>query len=177
MTGGWPSPALRFLHGSACIVIIMWGVRAASEFLVPVFMGLLLAYSFLPLPTWVMKRFKLRKHAAIVLVGASMVASSLGMVLLLSWRIVQMKAKLPIYREQLMSLYAGLVVFFRGYGIDLAGLVAAKFSTPDRVIESALTILPQAVGVFGDGLLISVLASVFLVTMAERQRCMSSGLT
>ena len=168
MTGRSPSPALHYLHGAACVVIILWGVRAASEFLVPVFMGLLIAYSLLPLPTWVMKRFKLRKHVAIGLVGAVMAAGTVGMVPLLSWRIVQLKAKLPIYQEQFTGLYGSLVVFFRGHGIDLAGLMAAKVPTSDRAIESALTVLPQAVGFLGDAFVISVLALVFLMTMAEQ---------
>ena len=168
MTDRSPSPALRLLQGSACVVIIMWGVRAASELLVPAFVGLLIAYAFLPLPTWLMRRFGLRKRAAIALVGVSMAAGNLVMVLLLSWRIVQMRAKLPIYREHFMSLYESLVEFARGYGVDLAGLVAAKSPTTDRVIESARTVLPEAAGFLGDGLVISVLAAVFLVTMAEQ---------
>lgn len=168
MTDRSPSPTLRFLLGSACVVIIMWGIWAASQFLVPVFMGLLIAYSFLPLPSWLMKRFSLRKNAAIALVGASMAALNLGLVLLLSWKIMQVRAKLPIYREHFMSLYGSLVVFFRGHGIDLAGLVAAKLPTSDRVIESALTVLPEAVSFLSGGLVVSVLAAVFLVTMAEQ---------
>ena len=168
MTDRLPSPTLRFLQGSACVVIILWGVRAASSFLVPVLMGLLIAYSVLPLPTWLMKRFNVRKPAAIALVGASMVAVSLGMVPLLSWRIVQLQAKLPVYHEHFMSLYGSLVVFLRGHGIDLAGLVASKLPTSDQAIESALTVLPQAVSFLGDGFIISVLALVFLVTMAEQ---------
>ena len=162
------SPTLRFLQGSACVVMILWGVRAASGFLVPVFMGLLIAYSFLPLPNWLMRRFRLRKSAAIALVGASMACMSVVVVLLLSWRVVELKAKLPMYHEHFTSLYDSLVVVFRGYGIDLAGLVSSKFPTSDRMIESALTLLPEAVGFLGDGLIICVLAVVFLVTMAEQ---------
>ena len=167
MTDRLSSPTLRLLQATACVIIIMWGIRAASQLLVPILMGLLLAYSFLPLPNWLKKRFNLGKNAAIALAVAMMGTLILGLVLMLYWRVMFMRAKLPIYQSAFESLYENVMGFMQAHGIVIAGLEAGK-STSDRALEFILKILPEAGNFLGDGLLIAILALVFLSTMAEQ---------
>jgi len=51
---------LRVLEVSAYVVIVAWGIREASEILSVVLLSLLLAFAYLPLPKWLMRRFHLR---------------------------------------------------------------------------------------------------------------------
>ena len=60
---------VRILQVAAYIVLVAWGIRAASQVLVLLFMGITGAYGFLPLPNWLMKRFNVGKHAAMALMG------------------------------------------------------------------------------------------------------------
>ena len=62
---------LRVLEVSAYVVIVAWGIRAASEILSIVLLSLFFAFVYLPLPKWLIRRFRLRKGAAISLGVAS----------------------------------------------------------------------------------------------------------
>ena len=168
MTDRLSQQTLRYLQGGACLVVILWGISAASGILVPILMGLLLAYSFLPLPSWLMKRFHLGKGAAIVLAGGLVGALLLGFVLLLYWRFTHIRGQLPIYEEHFMSFYRGVAVFLQGRGIEMPGADAVEAYVSRNLPEVARMVLPEAAGFLVDGLLIAVLAAYFLVTIAEQ---------
>ena len=58
------SRSSRYLQGAACLVVILWGIREASEILVPILLSLLLAFGFLPLPNWLTGKLHLRGGTA-----------------------------------------------------------------------------------------------------------------
>ena len=58
-------PLLRILLEAAAVVILMWGIRAVAEILAPLLIATLLAYAFVPLPNWLIQRYRLRKTAAL----------------------------------------------------------------------------------------------------------------
>ena len=168
MTDRLSSQTLRYLQGAAYLVVILWGIRSASAILVPVLSGLLLAYGFLPLPHWFMKRFAMGKRPAIALASVLMGALILGSALLLYWRFAQIREKLPIYQEHVINLYHNVSVFLQARGIEIAGVDAARSYLSDHVSEYVGMVAARAAVFLGDGLLIAILASYFLVTMAEQ---------
>lgn len=161
-------PMLRLLQGAACVVIIMWGVRTASHLLGLVLLGILLAYSFLPLPKWIMRRFKLEKNAAIGLAVALAGTVSLVTVLLLFETTLRLRERLPVYHEHFMGLYEKVLVFSNAHGINLASLPSRNLSSSDRILELSRVVLPEAAGLLSDGLLISALGLVFLIELVEQ---------
>jgi AI-2 transport protein TqsA len=160
-------PMLRSLQGAACVVILMWAIKAASELLVVLLMALMFAYAFAPLPRWFMQRFRLGKTAALVLTVALLGTLNVVMVAILYGSVGRMTERLPVYHEHFMSLFEKLVVFANVHGINFANLSVAKVSNSDRILEFARVALQQAGGFLADGVLISVLAWVFLVEMVE----------
>ena len=162
-----PSPILRFLHGAACTVIILWGVRAASSVLGPLLLGLLLAYAILPFPKWLMRRFKFSKSAAIAMTAVAVAASGLYLVFSLDLATVRIATKLPIYEQHLASLYQQVTVFMSAHGIEPPSLSVKNVLTPERLREIARVVIPEAGMLITNGLLISLLAFLFLMEMAE----------
>lgn len=71
---GTTSTALRLLQGAAYVVLVAWGIRAASHVLSIVLIALLLTYVIAPFPKWLVHRFRLRKSLAIVLTVAFVAA-------------------------------------------------------------------------------------------------------
>ena len=168
MTDRLSSRTLRYLQGGAYLVVILWGISEASAILVPVLSGLLFAFGFLPVPHWFMKRFDLGKRTAMALASVLLGALVLGSVLLVRWKFTQIQAKLPIYQEHVISLYQNVSVFLQGRGIEIASVDAAQAYVSDHISEYARMVAAQAAAFLGDGLLIAILASYFLVTMAEK---------
>jgi AI-2 transport protein TqsA len=169
MTGLWSQPMMCRLQGIACVVIIMWGIRTASHLLVVLLMALVFAYAFVPLPQWLIQRLRVGKSAALLLTLALLGTLNVLTVVLLYDSVARMKARLPVYDERFMGLYEKVLVFADAHGINFANLSAAKLSTSDKVLEFSRVLLQQASGFLADGLLISVLAWLFLVEMVVEE--------
>jgi AI-2 transport protein TqsA len=88
-------------------------------------------------------------------------------VILLYDSVARMKARLPEYDERFMGIYEKVLVFANAHGVNFANLSATKLSASDKVLEFSRVVIQQASGFLGDGLLISVLAWVFLAEMVE----------
>jgi AI-2 transport protein TqsA len=159
-------PILRMLLGAACIVIILSGVRAASAVLGPLLLSLLIAYAVVPFPKWLMVRFKLHKSAAIAMTAIAVIAFGLYLLLALDLATVRIAAKLPIYEEHLANLYHQSAVLMNSQGIVAPSLSVKSVFTPERLGELSRAVLPEAGSIISNGLLIGILAFLFIIEMA-----------
>jgi len=169
-------PILYRLQGVACLVIILWGIGRASHLIVLVLLGGLLACSFLPLPEWLLRRFRFGKSAAIGLGAALLATLSLVTIFLLYERIPSFKAELPAYQERFIVLYRSVVAFLNGHGIHLGGASSLPFPSSERILELSRAAIPGAAGFLGDALLVNLLALIFLSAMVERPGAKRSAL-
>ncbi len=161
-----PFPFLRLLLGAACVVIIMGGIRAASAILGPLLLGLLLAFAIVPFPKWLMVRFKFRKSAAIAMTAVAVGVCGLYLVFALDLATVRVAAKLPIYEQHLASLYQQIAEFMNARSIVVPDLSVKGVFTPARLREISSAVLPEAGSIVSDGILISLLAFLFVIEMA-----------
>jgi AI-2 transport protein TqsA len=159
-------PILRMLLGAACTVIILSGVKAAAAVIGPLLLSLLIAYAVVPFPKWLMLRFKVHKSAAIALTAVAVVAFGLYLLLALDLATVRIAAKLPIYEEQLANLYQRIDVFLNAHNIVAPSLSVKSVFTPERLREISRAVLPEAGSIISNGLLIGVLAFLFIIEMA-----------
>ena len=169
MSNSLPPKILRQLQAVAYLVIILWAIKSAAAVLVPVLLGLLLAYCFLPLPKWFMERFTLGKRTAIALASAAVGGLILLSVPLLYWRFTQLREKVPIYQDHFISLYQNVALYLQGHGITIpaADTDAARSFLSDHISGYLRFFVPHAARILGDGLLVAILAAYFLSTMAE----------
>jgi AI-2 transport protein TqsA len=160
-------PMLQFLQAAACLVIILWGIRSASDLIALVLLGILLACVFLPLPEWLMQRFKLGKGAAIGLSVVSLGTLSLVTVFYLYERISHLRDKLPVYQDRFMVVYEKTLILLNAHGINLVSHSTTKLSSSDRFLELSRVVLPEAGRVLSDGLLVCVLSLIVLIVMVQ----------
>ena len=161
-----PHPMLRMLLGAACVIIILTGVKAASAVLGPLLLSLLIAYAVVPFPKWLMSRFKLHKSSAIALTAVAVVAFGLYLLLALDLATIRIAAKLPTYEERLADLYQQIAVFMNAHNIVAPSLSIKTVFTPERLRELSRAVLPEAGSIISNGLLIGVLAFLFIIEMA-----------
>jgi AI-2 transport protein TqsA len=161
------SPILRILLGAACVVIVMAGIRATAPILGPLLLGLLLAYSVVPFPKWLMHRFKLSKNWAMVWTAAAALAFGVYILVTLDVATVLISEKLPTYEQHLASLYAQLVAFMSAHGVVAPSLSIKNVFTPERLREITRVLLPEAGAILSNGLLIFFFAFLFIMTMVE----------
>ena len=60
---------MRLLQAAAYVVLVAWGIKAASHVLSIILIALLLTYAILPFPQWLMHRFHFRKSLVVVLLS------------------------------------------------------------------------------------------------------------
>jgi len=161
------SGSMRLLLGGACIVIISWGIKAASSVLSLILLGFLLAYSALPFVKWMMHQFHLRKTMALALAVALMGTLAVVLLFLLYSNVASAKEKLPIYEEHARDLYQQVEVFLHAHGIDLVSLSATKVSISNEIVRFAHLILPEASSLFSDGLVVVLLGGFLLSLIGE----------
>jgi AI-2 transport protein TqsA len=166
----------RLLVMVACVVIILCGVSRTSHLVVLVLLSILLACSFLPLPEWLIKRFELGKGAAIGLAVALLGTLSLVAVFSLGDRIYRLRAELPAYHQRFMVLFESVVAFLDRHGIKIDSLAHTTASTSDRILEMGRVAVPAAAGFLGDGLLVTLLALIFLSAMVQQTGAKANSL-
>ena len=155
---------LHSLEGAACIVIILWGVKASSTVLGPLLLGLILAYAVVPFPMWLIYRFKLSKRTATAITAIALAAIGLLALLTLEAGIGRLAARVPLYEQHLAGLYDQFTLLISRFQ-DPANLSFQKLLTPERLGDMAISIVPQAGAIASTALLICLLASLFLMEM------------
>jgi len=179
MAERFPLTLLPYVQAAASIVVLAWGVAAASHLISIVLLSLLLAYCILPLPLWLHHRFHLGKGASI---GLAAVILAVGYALLSAYLAVaghRLAAKLPVYQERLAGVYNSVIPFLASHGISVSNLSTPTLLSPDRIIEYAGVLLPMVLGSLTDGLLIGLLSVLFVLQLAEepaRQNRLIAGL-
>ena len=159
--------AIRVLQAAAYVVVVAWGIKAASHILSVIFIALLLTYVILPFPKWLMRRFHFPKGLAIPLTLAFVATIYLVVSVALIEASFQLREKMPMYVEHFRTLHERIAVFLSAHGIQSGQLSLKNMYSSDRVIEFARMILPTVIGLFSDRLLVSLLSLIFLIEMAD----------
>ena len=154
------------LQVAACLVVVAWGVVQASQLVSTLLLALLLAYCVLPLPQWIMRRFKLGEGAAIGLTVTLVGLFYLIVGVYLVDAAHRMTAKLPGYEDRLQAIYDGIVPFLVAHGIQSSSLSTATLLSSDRMLGCARAVLPGILGSVSNGVLISLLSLLFVVEMS-----------
>jgi len=164
---GIDTSPVRSLEILAYIVIIGWGITAASEIISVILFSLLLAYAYLPFPNWLMHRFQVRKSMAISITVVAMLLIYLILAVGLFEAGFRFRERLPLYEQHLSSLYAQLVAFLNSHGFQSSAFTSTNFYSSERVMNFVSTLLPKVIGLFSDRVLVSLLSLLFLVQIAE----------
>ena len=158
---------MHFLLGAACIVIISWGIKVASDILSLILLGFLLAYSALPFVKWIMHKFRLRKTVALAIAVGLLGMLAIGLLLVLFENIASAKERIPLYEEHARDLYQQVAAFLNAHSIDITSLSATKESTSGQLLKFADLILPEVSSLFSNGLVVVLLGAFILLIIAE----------
>jgi AI-2 transport protein TqsA len=167
---------MRLVQSAAYIVVVAWGIKAASHILSIILIALLLAYVILPFPKWLMRRFQFPKRLAIPLTVAFVATIYFVVSVALIEASFQLREKMPMYVEHFRTLHERIAVFLSAHGIQSAQLSLKSMYSSDRIIELARMILPTMIGLFSDRLLVSLLSLIFLIEMADPEEAQTGPL-
>jgi predicted PurR-regulated permease PerM len=163
-----PSP-LRFLHTAACIVIVLWAIKAAAEIIWPVLIALLIAYCILPFPNWLLRRFKLRKSLVLVLTAFFMIGLHVVLGLMFVLTLGRMKERLPLYHEHLKGAEAQFASFLTSLGLDASKIIPPELFSSDQILRLAHIVLPEALNLLSNRALIALLTIILVIELVQEE--------
>ena len=145
----------RFLLIAACLIVVVAGVKAASDLMVPFLSALFLAMITLPLLNWLRgRRIPTPLAVVITLVAALSVLAAVAIVV--GGSISGFTAEVPKYQERLNEMTKEVFAWFEAHGIDLSSQLTTDLVNP-----------ADAFGVAAGALrgVASVLSNFFLVLL------------
>ena len=107
------SPILRYMLSAAAVVIIVIGLKYASDVLAPIFFATTLAILFTPALRWLEQKGLPTGLALLVMVLA------LGGIIILTFSLKQLALRLPVYEELLLQRIDAFTAALGIIGIDV----------------------------------------------------------
>ncbi|EYF06619.1 AI-2E family transporter [Chondromyces apiculatus] len=146
---------LRVLVGGACLVLIIAGLRSASELLVPIAFSAFLAVLAMPLVSWLRRR-RVPDVLAVGVVVLLVLALLSGLAGVVGGSVNSLVAEMPRYQERFNGLVTMVTGYLEDHGIEVS---ASKVR--------GLLDLSSTIGLVGGTVaqLASVLSDTFLVIL------------
>ncbi len=155
-----------FLIQAACLVVVIFGVRAMGSFLSVILLGILLAYSLSPVPIWLIRK-RMPARAAVLITVLLAIAVGAGALTLAGVSIVQLRERLPVYEENWAALKDNVSGFLAAYGVDTKDVFSLEFIGPEKLIGWAKALLLQGGQTAGQLFLLLFLMILALIEIVE----------
>jgi len=152
---------LPVLVATACIVVIVAGMKAAAPLLSNIFLAWLLAYSISPLPHWLMRK-RVPAALAVLLTLLIVVVGGLAIASLFGLSVSGLIQKLPTYQARLTEVFESLKNFPLIGNIDVEKIKSLDIISPARLVGYAGAVLGGIGGILGNTLLIIFLVAILL---------------
>ena len=114
-----PANRLSPLLATAALVVIVAGIKAAEQIMVPFLLAAFIA-TIAATPVYWLHRFRVPVGVAIALVMLALIVALLGMGAVAAQSVDGFQEQLPFYRERLGGLLEGLLAALAGLGIELS---------------------------------------------------------
>ena len=159
---------LPVLVATACIVVIIAGMKAAAPLLNNIFLAWLLAYSISPLPYWLMRK-RVPTGLAVLLTLLIVVVGGLAIASLFGLSVSGLIQKLPMYQARLTEVLGSLhnAPFIKDLDVDK--IKSLEMFSPARFVGYAGQVLGGIGGILGNTLLIIFLVAILLFEFAGIQ--------
>lgn len=153
------SPVFRFLIVTASLVIVVAGLRAAAEILVPVLFAVILTMALASAFRW-LQRKGVPSGLAILLLILALLLAGLLLIGIVARSLGELSQKLPTYQQNLADKQAAVQAWLTARGIDLPGLLQGLD------VRSLATVALRIVAALGNALsqvFLILLVAVFLL--------------
>ncbi|RLT92142.1 AI-2E family transporter [Ketobacter sp.] len=147
------SPTLKVLLGFACFVVVVAGMKAASEILVPFLLSAFIAILCAPLVMWLESR-RIPTSLAVIAVVLLVVLTIGGFSMLVATSINDFARQIPAYQASLREETTAVTQWLAGHGIELSQKMAKEQINPGKVMEMVRTVVTGFGNVLTDFFLI-----------------------
>lgn len=155
----------RFLLLAACLVVVVYGLRAAAAILVPFALALFLTVLSLPLLSWLQRR-RVPSWLAVLLTVLANVAALGAVGLMVSQTLNEFVAALPRYTAGLQRMAAASIARIEAHGIGVSRWISTDLIDPGRVMDMAGGALRGIAAFLSSAFLVVIFMSFMLAEAA-----------
>ena len=157
------SPVLRFLLGAGGLVLLVAGMRAASDIINPFLLALIFAFTFGPSIGWLQKK-GLPAWLALLLTIFLLLGGGILLLVFLGTAVSELIEALPSYQSSAEGQSADLQASLANIGINAESIL--DLFNPERIFELFGKILAEVIGaVAATGFMLFVLAFMLFETL------------
>lgn len=159
-----PDRGARFLIIAASLVIVVAGLRAAGQLLLPFLVSVFLAIIALPLMVWLQRRGAPTALAVLATILTA-VAILAGVVIVVGRSLNEFTAAAPGYQARFQELAGSTLTWLDARGIETQGWGAPEFLNPDALMDLVGGTL-RAVAAVAQNTFLVILTMVFILAEA-----------
>jgi predicted PurR-regulated permease PerM len=159
------SPAARFLLVAGAFVVVVSGLKAASDLVTPFLLSVFIAVLVIP-PLQYLRGRGLPGWAAMLVIVALLVGVGGGVAALFTGSLNEFNARLPEYQLRLKTMSGDFATWLDSVGVHVSRDVFTSFVDPSRVLGFAGELIKGLGGVLTNALLI-LLTVIFILLEAS----------
>src|SRR5438876_11681510 len=131
------SPVVRYVTAAAAIVIVVFGLKYASDFVAPILLAATLAILFTPALRWLEKK-GLHTGLALLVMVLGLGGFIVLLIIILTASLEQLSLQLPVYEELLLQRLDAFASAMGNIGIDVQHALDAFVVDTTAIAKSAI---------------------------------------
>jgi len=158
---GFP-PSVILLISAASLVAVVFGMKYAAAFIVPVLLGLLITLAFYPLLDRLIK-WRVPPMIALLITVVVAVVICVAVVAFMAASLANVARTLPGYADELASIKKDVVGWLNSTGLDVNALAGKASLDPSKIINLITDFVNSFIGVVSAGSFIALCAFFMLL--------------
>ncbi|MEE9573106.1 MAG: AI-2E family transporter [Candidatus Neomarinimicrobiota bacterium] len=168
------SPILRILIGGACTVLIIAGLKAASDIVGFVLIAVMLAISITPVVIFLTNK-GLKRGLSLFITIFSLLIVGIMLVTLLGTSVVELSTTLPTYESRMQELIVSIDAVLEKYNFDIDKLIAQSELDTKRLVQIATSLLSKLGNSLGSGIFLIIVVSLMVVEFSGYEYKIQTG--
>ncbi len=168
------SPILRILIGGACLVIILAGIKAASEIISFVLIAALLAISITPIVIFLTNK-GLKRGPSLFITIFSLLIIGIMLLTLLGTSVFELSRTLPTYEERMQEILVSVDSVLEKYNFDIDKVIEQTEFDTKKFVQIATSLLSTLGNFLGSGIFLIIIVSLMLVEFSGYEHKIQAG--
>ena len=168
------SPILRILIGGACTVLIIAGLKAASDIVGFVLIAVMLAISITPVVIFLTNK-GLKRGLSLFITIFSLLIVGIMLVTLLGTSVFELSTTLPTYESRMQELIVSIDAELEKYNFDIDKLIAQSELDTKRLVQIATSLLSKLGNSLGSGIFLIIVVSLMIVEFSGYEYKIQTG--
>lgn len=168
------SPILRILIGGACTVLIIAGLKAASDIVGFVLIAVMLAISITPVVIFLTNK-GLKRGLSLFITIFSFLIVGIMLVTLLGTSVFELSTTLPTYESRMQELIVSIDAVLEKYNIDIDKLIAQSELDTKRLVQIATSLLSKLGNSLGSGIFLIIVVSLMVIEFSGYEYKIQTG--